>query len=75
MSQYSAQSGSRHADIRARIRFVQACRLTDTKRLKEMKMSVKEAMDTATELFSAMVFKWGFVQADPHPGEPLFSVR
>ncbi|GAA6023072.1 hypothetical protein JCM8202_004662 [Rhodotorula sphaerocarpa] len=51
--------------------FVQACRLTDTKRLKEMKMSVKEAMDTATELFSAMVFKWGFVQADPHPGNLL----
>ncbi|GAA5902400.1 hypothetical protein JCM5296_003131 [Sporobolomyces johnsonii] len=51
--------------------FVSACRLTDKKRLEEYKLSVKETMDTATELFSAMVFKWGWVQADPHPGNVL----
>jgi hypothetical protein len=36
---------------------VNACRLTDQVRLKEMKLSTKEAMDTATELFSAMVLR------------------
>ena len=40
-----------------------------------MKLSTKEAMDTATELFSAMVFKWGFVQADPHPGNVLIRAN
>ncbi|BGP24726.1 hypothetical protein JCM10295v2_003645 [Rhodotorula toruloides] len=51
--------------------FVSACRLTDKKRLDEYRLSLKETMDTATELFSAMVFKWGWVQADPHPGNLL----
>ncbi|GAA5868128.1 hypothetical protein JCM3774_001029 [Rhodotorula dairenensis] len=55
--------------------YVNACRLTDQVRLKEMNLSVKEAMDTATELFSAMVFKWGFVQADPHPGNVLIRAN
>lgn len=55
--------------------YVNACRLTDQVRLKEMKLSTKEAMDTATELFSAMVFKWGFVQADPHPGNVLIRAN
>lgn len=40
-----------------------------------MRLSIKEAMDTATELFSAMVFKWGFVQADPHPGNVLIRAN
>ncbi|BGP32160.1 hypothetical protein JCM10296v2_003940 [Rhodotorula toruloides] len=51
--------------------FISACRLTDKKRLEEYRLSLKETMDTATELFSAMVFKWGWVQADPHPGNLL----
>ncbi|GAA5820221.1 hypothetical protein JCM11251_005532 [Rhodosporidiobolus azoricus] len=51
--------------------FVNACRLTDKQRLGEWKLSLKETMDAATELFSAMVFNWGHVQADPHPGNIL----
>ncbi|GAA6013806.1 hypothetical protein JCM10207_008198 [Rhodosporidiobolus poonsookiae] len=51
--------------------FVKACRLTDKKRLAEWNLSLKETIDAATELFSAMVFNWGFVHADPHPGNIL----
>ncbi|GAA5988452.1 hypothetical protein JCM11641_005348 [Rhodosporidiobolus odoratus] len=51
--------------------FVDACRLTDKKRLSAWNLSLKEVMDSATELFSAQVFCWGFVQADPHPGNVL----
>ncbi|GAA5939292.1 ABC1 kinase family protein [Sporobolomyces koalae] len=51
--------------------FISACRLTDKKRLAEYGLSVKETMDAVTELYSAMVFKWGWVQADPHPGNIL----
>ncbi|BGP16304.1 hypothetical protein JCM10213_006461 [Rhodosporidiobolus nylandii] len=51
--------------------FVNACRLTDKERLAKWKLSLKETLDTATELFSAMVFCYGFVQADPHPGNIL----
>ncbi|GAA6064589.1 hypothetical protein JCM10212_003765 [Sporobolomyces blumeae] len=51
--------------------FVDACRLTDKKRLDEYGLSIKETMDAVTELYSAMVFKWGWVQADPHPGNIL----
>ncbi|GAA5855130.1 hypothetical protein JCM3766R1_003197, partial [Sporobolomyces carnicolor] len=51
--------------------FIDACRLTDKERLSEWGLSVKETMDTVTELYSAMVFKWGWVQADPHPGNIL----
>ncbi|GAA5996651.1 ABC1 kinase family protein [Rhodotorula paludigena] len=51
--------------------FVQACRLTDKKRIEEQGLSLKQTMDTATEVFAAMVFKWGFVHADPHPGNIL----
>ncbi|GAA5856773.1 hypothetical protein JCM8547_008835 [Rhodosporidiobolus lusitaniae] len=51
--------------------FVNACRLTDKQRLAEWSLSLKETMDTATALFSEMVFSWGHVQADPHPGNIL----
>ncbi|GAA5898139.1 hypothetical protein JCM6882_003335 [Rhodosporidiobolus microsporus] len=51
--------------------FVNACRLTDKQRLAAWKLPLKETMDAATELFSAMVFSWGHVQADPHPGNIL----
>ncbi|GAA5874335.1 hypothetical protein JCM16303_005815 [Sporobolomyces ruberrimus] len=51
--------------------FIAACRLTDKERLAEYGLSVKETMDAVTELYSAMVFKWGWVQADPHPGNIL----
>ncbi|GAA5910016.1 ABC1 kinase family protein [Sporobolomyces salmoneus] len=51
--------------------FMQACRLTDKEQLAKYGLSVKETMDAVTELYSAMVFKWGFVQADPHPGNIL----
>ncbi|GAA5950649.1 hypothetical protein JCM3765_000565 [Sporobolomyces pararoseus] len=51
--------------------FISACRLTDKERLAEYGLSVKETMDAVTELYSAMVFKWGWVQADPHPGNIL----
>lgn len=51
--------------------FMTACRLTDKERLAEYGLSIKETMDAVTELYSAMVFKWGWVQADPHPGNIL----
>ncbi|GAA6034088.1 hypothetical protein JCM8097_000689 [Rhodosporidiobolus ruineniae] len=51
--------------------FVDACRLTDKERLAKWNLPLKETMDIATELFSAMVFQWGHVQADPHPGNIL----
>ncbi|GAA5824720.1 hypothetical protein JCM3770_003081 [Rhodotorula araucariae] len=51
--------------------YVTACRLTDKDRIAAANISLKQVMDTATELFSAMVFKWGFVHADPHPGNIL----
>ncbi|GAA6014657.1 hypothetical protein JCM11491_000184 [Sporobolomyces phaffii] len=51
--------------------FINACRLTDKERLSEYGLSVKETMDAVTEIYSAMVFKWGWCQADPHPGNIL----
>ncbi|GAA5840258.1 hypothetical protein JCM9279_002327 [Rhodotorula babjevae] len=51
--------------------FVDACRLTDKERIAAAGFSLKEVMDTATEAFSAMVFRWGWVHSDPHPGNIL----
>ena len=42
--------------------FVDACRLTDKDRIAAAGFSLKEVMDTATEAFSAMVFRWGWVR-------------
>lgn len=49
------------ADLLRACSFVQACRLTDKRRIEEQGLSLKQTMDTATEVFAAMVFKWGFV--------------
>lgn len=44
------------------VSYVNACRLTDKDRIAAAGFSLKQVMDTATEVFSAMVFKWGFVR-------------
>lgn len=51
--------------------FVNACRLTDQDRLNASNLSFKQTMDTATALFAAMTFKWGWIHCDPHPGNVL----
>lgn len=43
--------------------YITACRLTDQPSLAEANLSVRETMDTATALFAAMCFKWGWVSA------------
>ncbi|KAL8293621.1 hypothetical protein RQP46_000322 [Phenoliferia psychrophenolica] len=51
--------------------YIKACRLTDEVGLAADKLSVRETMDTATALFAAMCFKWGWLHSDLHPGNVL----
>lgn len=55
--------------------FVTACKLTDKDALMEQRLSFRETMDTATALFAAMTFKFGFIHCDPHPGNRTFLPR
>jgi aarF domain-containing kinase len=44
-----------------------ASKLTDLKKFEEKGLSVKKVMTSTAEVFSSMIFEWGFVQADGHP--------
>ncbi|KAG8776530.1 hypothetical protein FRC16_004501 [Serendipita sp. 398] len=49
-----------------------AVRMTDVDALeKRLGLDVNEVMNSVCEVFAAQVFKWGFVNADPHPSNVL----
>ncbi|CAG7853378.1 ABC1 family protein C10F6.14c [Serendipita indica DSM 11827] len=49
-----------------------AVRMTDVKGLEErLGLDVNEVMKSVCEVFAAQVFRWGFVNADPHPSNVL----
>ncbi|WAQ93364.1 hypothetical protein PtA15_18A424 [Puccinia triticina] len=47
------------------------CRLTDTARLAEKRLHPKAVMDLAMQLFATMVFSFGWLHCDLHPGNLL----
>ncbi|KAL7421425.1 hypothetical protein Q5752_004311 [Cryptotrichosporon argae] len=51
--------------------WVDGCRLNDREQLEKWGLSLRECMDIAISLNSAMTFSWGFVHCDPHPGNYL----
>ncbi|EJU01669.1 ABC1-domain-containing protein [Dacryopinax primogenitus] len=51
--------------------FYDGARLTDRGRLAAWGIPAKEAMNIALNTFSAMIFSWGWVHCDPHPGNVL----
>ncbi|KAI5476275.1 hypothetical protein MNV49_007912 [Pseudohyphozyma bogoriensis] len=51
--------------------YISACKLTDKAELRRQNLSLRQTMDAATNVFAAMVFKFGFVHCDPHPGNIL----
>ncbi|KZO91033.1 ABC1-domain-containing protein [Calocera viscosa TUFC12733] len=51
--------------------FFEGSKLTDKVKLAEWNIPAKEAMDIALNTFSAMIFSWGWVHCDPHPGNVL----
>jgi aarF domain-containing kinase len=46
-------------------------RLNDRKAIEGMGLDLREVMDLAISIMSAMTFSWGFVHCDPHPGNIL----
>ncbi|KZT52596.1 ABC1-domain-containing protein [Calocera cornea HHB12733] len=51
--------------------FFEGAKLTDKDQLAAWGLSPKETMDIALNAFSAMIFSWGWVHCDPHPGNVL----
>lgn len=51
--------------------FIEGCKLTDVEALNAMGLSIRQTMDISTAAFAAMTFVFGFVHADPHPGNQL----
>ncbi|KAL7008769.1 hypothetical protein EMMF5_001515 [Cystobasidiomycetes sp. EMM_F5] len=48
-----------------------AFKINDRSRIEDMGFSVKQVMDAMCGAFSAMIFTWGHVHCDPHPGNIL----
>lgn len=48
-----------------------ACKVTDTKKLDEMGLSVRNVALSVMEVFASQIFQSGFVQADGHPANVL----
>ena len=48
-----------------------ATKINDRAKIEQLGFSVKEVMDAMTNAFSAMIFSWGHVHCDPHPGNVL----
>ena len=48
-----------------------ATKINDREKIEQFGFSVKEVMDAMTNAFSAMIFSWGHVHCDPHPGNVL----
>lgn len=48
-----------------------ATKLNDKDGIQKMGFSVKEVMDPVVSAFSAMIFVWGHLHCDPHPGNVL----
>lgn len=46
-------------------------KINDRERIEDMGFGVKEVMDAMGNAFSAMIFSWGHVHCDPHPGNVL----
>ncbi|KAM0752758.1 ABC1-domain-containing protein [Meredithblackwellia eburnea MCA 4105] len=51
--------------------FIEATKLTDRPALAAKNLDAKETMDLVTNMFAAMVFKWGWLHSDLHPGNVL----
>ncbi|KAF8681603.1 ABC1 family [Rhizoctonia solani] len=52
-----------------------ACRITDAATQRKWGFDPKIAMDTLLDVIGAQVFVFGFLHADPHPGNGKFLVR
>lgn len=48
-----------------------SCSLNDKKQIEDWGLNLREVMDLAISTMSAMIFSWGFVHCDPHPGNIL----
>lgn len=48
--------------------FINGYSITDRKRLSKDNISLNEIALNLSQLFNKMIFKIGFVHADPHPG-------
>jgi aarF domain-containing kinase len=48
-----------------------AHKISDRDKIEEMGFKVKTVMDAMAHAFSAMIFSWGHVHCDPHPGNVL----
>jgi len=48
--------------------FIEGVPIHDTRRLSDLGVDVRQVGKTVMEAFAAMVFTYGFVHADPHPG-------
>ncbi|KAG0144455.1 hypothetical protein CROQUDRAFT_660017 [Cronartium quercuum f. sp. fusiforme G11] len=51
------------------------CRLTDEAKLKDKGLKKKDVMDLAMKMFSSMLFKFGWLHCDLHPGNVLVVKR
>lgn len=48
-----------------------ACKLTDRQKIEDMGLSVRKVASDVCNVFAAMIFQYGFVQADGHAGNVL----
>jgi len=54
--------------------FIHGCRISDADALRAAGLSPQGVMDTFVRAFGQMIFSFGFVHCDPHPGNALVRV-
>ncbi|KAL0247555.1 hypothetical protein I308_103625 [Cryptococcus tetragattii IND107] len=68
---YGKDEGCLESDRVMVMEWVDGCRLNDKKQIEDWGLNLREVMDLAISTMSAMIFSWGFVHCDPHPGNIL----
>jgi ubiquinone biosynthesis protein len=53
------------------IEFVNGCKFTDKKQIREWGLSVKEIVENGLNIYLKQIFEYGVFHADPHPGNVL----
>jgi len=54
--------------------FIDGCKISDVERIKEMGLNPLKVFESFANAFGAMIFSFGFVHCDPHPGNALVRV-
>lgn len=55
--------------------FIDGCRITDVPKIEAMGLSPLKVFDAFARTFGEMVFSFGFLHCDPHPGNALVRPR